>query len=437
MKPNRTITRRALLLGGTAVVATAAVAPRAKGQPKTVPTTAGNSELAWPERRKRIERAWLDLLGEFPGEISPLRAEMKKVAHEKGITRYHVSFQAEPDDRVTAWLLVPDAAHARPTPAMICIHSTTFGSGKDSTVGLAGRRKGDPPHDRELGAAYGLDLARHGFVTLSLDLINDGERIKGERKGDSRWFYRKHPEWSIVGKNTWDVMRSVDFLRTLDFVAPDRIGCTGWSLGGHSALFAAAFDPRLAATISNGGVLDWHRPAVHWSRLHDHKTSPDLARRFGFSMEIGPNILIKKFRPYVDDPQRPVPTDFDELMMMVAPRPLLIISSEWEFYSHKLMPKCLAAAKVYAEWRDADGLPSVVEARKARLGYDRTLAYYGFHNRISEERIPDMLSQIGAGDCFSWFSFTGGHSYPPVARRHTFAWLDRWLGHVPHDHDIA
>jgi hypothetical protein len=38
-------------------------------------------------------------------------------------------------------------------------------------------------------------------------------------------------------------------------------------------------------------------------------------------------------------------------MMMVAPRPLLIISSEQEFYRHKIIPKCQRALKVYADWR--------------------------------------------------------------------------------------
>jgi hypothetical protein len=125
-----------------------------------------------------------------------------------------------------------------------------------------------------------------------------------------------------------------------------------------------------------------------------------------------------------------VPVDFDELMMMVAPRPLLIISSEWEFYSHKTLPKCLETLKVYLNWQDAEGLPSAVRARQERLGYDKTLEYYGFHYRITPDRMPGMLRQIGAGDCFSWFSFPGGHSYPPVAQQFSFAWFDRWLGHT-------
>jgi hypothetical protein len=38
-----------------------------------------------------------------------------------------------------------------------------------------------------------------------------------------------------------------------------------------------------------------------------------------------------------------------------------------------------------------------------------------------------MLQQLSAGDCFSWFSFPGGHGYPPVAQQYSFAWFDRWL----------
>ena len=430
MKPKTKFSRRELMVGGATALTTLvlganhadAAAPTA---PVLEPTGAG-----WPARRKEIERGWLGLLGDFPKEIPALRPVMREAARENGLARYHVKFHAEDDDVVTAWLLVPDAARQHRTPAIICLHSTTFGSGKDMTVGLAGRRKGDPPLDAALGTATGLELARHGFVTLSIDLLNDGERITGERKGDSRAFYRKHPEWSVVGKNTWDVMRSVDFLQTLDFVDRAQIGCIGWSLGGHSTLFAAAFDSRITAAISNGGVLDWHHRSDSWSRSDEYVPGPnaELTRRFGFPVELGPNVLIKKARPYIAGSTALPPADFDQLMMMVAPRPLMIISSEWEFYSHKIMPKCVAAARVYAEWRDAPGLPSVVEARKRRLGHDRTLAYYAHHNRLTPEQISGMLEQVGAGDCFGWFSFPGGHSYPGVARRHTFAWFDRWLG---------
>lgn len=394
----------------------------------------------WPERRKEIERRWLQLLGDFPTEVPDLHPQMQLVEQKDGIKRYHVSFQAESDDRVTAWLLVPDAARDKATPAIVCIHSTTWGSGKDQVIGLSGRRPVDPPRDPQVGADYGMTLAKHGFVTLCIDLLTDGERIDPEhRVMDTRPFYAKHPEWSIVGKNTWDIMRSVDFLYTLDFVDHKQIGCTGWSLGGHTAIFAAAFDERITATVSNGGVLDWWRKADAWSRKPPTWTawrkgidpptgSKRLEERFGFKTNSGPYIYIKNFRPYIDDSSKQIPMDFDSLMAMVAPRPLLVISTEHEFYRHKFFPKAQETLAVYANWKDADGVPSVLQARKERIGYAETLQYYESQHRIKPDKVERQLGEFGAGDCFSWFSFPGGHAFPGVARRMTFAWFDRWLG---------
>lgn len=400
----------------------------------------------WPSQREKIKGEWLELLGDFPESIPELKPEMEKVAHEEGIARYHVSFQAEADDRVTGWLLVPDEVvekmekEKRPTPAILCIHSTTWGSGKDQVVGLSGRRPVDPPRDREVGAAYGLELARHGYVTLSIDLITDGERIEPKRRVmDTRVFYEKHPEWSIIGKTIWDSMRSVDFLETLDFIDSKQIGVTGWSLGGHSAIFAAAFDDRFTATISNGGVLDWWRHVSAWSRepsswipweegVDEPTSSAKLEKRFGFKTNSGPYVYIKKFRKYIDNQNLPLPVDFDDLMAMVAPRALLVISSEHEFARHKFFAKVPKVIDVYANWKDAEGLPSAIGMRKERLGWDKTLEYYGTEYGMGPEKVEGMIEELGAGDAFSWFSFPGGHGWPGVAQRNSFAWFDRWLG---------
>ena len=119
-------------------------------------------------------------------------------------------------------------------------------------------------------------------------------------------------------------------------------------------------------------------------------------------------------------------------MAMVAPRPLLIISTEHEFYRHKIFPKAQQTLDVYVNWQNTDGLPSVLKARQQRLGYARTLEYYETQHRITPERIEQQLGEFGAGDCFSWFSFPGGHGFPGVTRRLTFAWFDRWLGRTLH-----
>ncbi len=398
----------------------------------------------WPEQREKIKQAWLGLLGDFPTAIPDLQPETKEVSHEEGITRYHVSFQTEDDDRVTGYLLVPDTAKDQPTPAIICIHSTTWGAGKDSTTGLAGRRPQDPPTDSRTGRAYGLDLARYGYVTLSIDLLTDGERVRpDERILDTRGFYKRNPEWSIVGKNTWDIMRSVDFLHTLDFVDKPHIGIIGWSLGGHTAIIGAAFDPRITACVSNGGVLQWGRKTRAWANIakssepwkkgDEPTNSPEIQRRFGFDepSNSGPYIYIKNFRQYIDDQSIPLPVRFETIMMMVAPRPLLLISSEQEFYRHNILSTSLDIAKFYSDWEDVEGLPSAFEARQQRSGYEETLEYYQFNYKWPTKKIDDSLRGLGAGDAFTWFSFPGGHSFPPVARRMTFAWFDRWFGFDP------
>ena len=96
-------------------------------------------------------------------------------------------------------------------------------------------------------------------------------------------------------------------------------------------------------------------------------------------------------------------------------------------------------ARVYLDWRDVEGLPSVMDARKARRSYAKTLRYYDERYQISPEKMESELKPIGAGDCFGWFSYPGGHSYPPIARQYSLAWLDRWLdrddrwyGHFTH-----
>jgi len=74
-------------------------------------------------------------------------------------------------------------------------------------------------------------------------------------------------------------------------------------------------------------------------------------------------------------------------MMMVAPRPLLIQCTEDEAARDDSVGKFAAASEVYRA--------------------------------------------LGVGDRIALFTFPGDHNYPPVAKRHSFAWLDRWLDHTP------
>ena len=142
----------------------------------------------------------------------------------------------------------------------------------------------------------------------------------------------------------------------------------------------------------------------------------------------GPFIYIKNFRKYIDDQSLPLPVNIDDLMMLVAPRPMLVISTEQEFYRHHFFENVPRVLDVYINWRDSEGLPSVAEARRERLGWEDTVEYYNTSYGWTEEKLAGQFKEAGAGDCFSWFSFPGRHGLPGVARRLSFAWFDRWLG---------
>lgn len=259
--------RRALLTGG---IASAGLLAAAVGQAREHQTADPAAAGELPDRLEAVRAAWLAMMGPFPAEKPPLDVQMRRVDDIDGIECHYLTFLSEPEDRVPAYLLIPKSARPGPSPALVCPHPTSAGAGKSQCVGLTGRAPEDPPLPPEKSRAYGLELARWGYVTISIDLFCDGERIPpGCTQYDSEPFYKRHPEWSMFGKNAWDCMRAVDVLETLEFVDRGRIGCIGHSLGGHTSLCAAAFDERIAAAVSNCGAIGWQRGTDHWSRPQD------------------------------------------------------------------------------------------------------------------------------------------------------------------------
>jgi len=78
---------------------------------------------------------------------------------------------------------------------------------------------------------------RHGFIAISTDV---GRHEVYE------------PGRTLMGERLWDLMRCVDYLESLPEVDSARIGCAGLSLGGEMAMWLAAMDERIAATVSAG-----------------------------------------------------------------------------------------------------------------------------------------------------------------------------------------
>jgi dienelactone hydrolase len=79
------------------------------------------------------------------------------------------------------------------------------------------------------------------------------------------WLRRHHPGVTGMAKMLFDARRAVDLVASQPDVARDRIGAIGHSLGAKEALYLAAFDPRVRATVaSEGGIgltySNWEAP---------------------------------------------------------------------------------------------------------------------------------------------------------------------------------
>ena len=165
-------------------------------------------------------------LGDAPKSKPPLDAKITEETSRDGYILRKLVFQTEPHEFVPSYLLVPKNLRGK-TPVMICPHQTTQ-AGKKEPAGLAG--------NPQLQTA--LHLVKRGFVAFTYDAICFGERhdAASGHYGDAIPFYRRHPRWSLLGKMVWDLSRAIDYLQTLDFVDPSRIGSVGHSHGGINKL---------------------------------------------------------------------------------------------------------------------------------------------------------------------------------------------------------
>jgi pimeloyl-ACP methyl ester carboxylesterase len=241
----------------------------------------------WARRRREILDGMQEAMGRLPdrSHLPPLEMQVKERAKGDGFARLSISYvlgSGRAGQRVPAFLLIPDAApNGKRLPAMLALHQTTP-MGKAEVVGL-----GKP------NMAYGAELARRGYVVLCPDYPSFGDYacdfsdpafVSGTMLG-------------IAGH-----MRGVDLLQSLPQVDPDRIGAIGHSLGGHNAIFLAAFDSRIKVCVSSCG----------WTPFADYYGG----KIAGWA---GPRYMPRLRDVYHLDPSQ-VPFDFDEVIAAIAPR---------------------------------------------------------------------------------------------------------------------
>lgn len=259
----------------------------------------------WEIKAAALRDIFRQTLGRAPDAACPLEPEVTAETDCGDHLRRSIAYNVQPGERISAYALIPRTLTGR-APAVLCIHQTTP-HGKEQVIGNDRTEKG-----RTL--AYALHLVRRGFVAFAYDLLTANERkYDGLRDFDTAPFYEQYPEWSIRGKDLWDLSRAVDLLETLDEVDPERIGSIGHSQGGGITIHAMALEPRIVAGVSSCG--DW--PARLSKNPFNHaRTSWWVGRPF--------------LRPYCYA-GKPFPIDLHEYLALAAPRAIMAITALNDF----------------------------------------------------------------------------------------------------------
>lgn len=198
------------------------------------------------------------------------------------------------------------------------------------------------PVEKILSGGYALATAYRGDI--------DPDRKDGYAEG----IRSAYPELAKGGDNfstiaawAWALSRGLDYLETDRRIDPHRIVAFGWSRLGKAAVWAAATDDRFAALISNesgaGGAKLFHH--VAGESIHRLNT-------------IFPYWYCENFKQY-DGREAELPFDQNEVLALVAPRPLYVASAiddknsdpEGEFLAAR------AVTRVY-EFLGSTGLPA-------------------------------------------------------------------------------
>ncbi len=193
------------------------------------------SKSDWQARSQAVRENAAVSCGLWPTPERPaLNARVFDRVERDGYSLEKVYFQTYPGFYLAGNLYRPLGRGTGPFPAVLNPH----GHGK------FGRLHDD---DQYSNPARCIQFARSGIIAFSYDMVGYNDTMQ---LGVHRKFFLQ-PElqlWgiSLMGLQTWNSVRALDFLESLPDVDRKKLGCTGESGGGSQTFLLGAVDDRLA-----------------------------------------------------------------------------------------------------------------------------------------------------------------------------------------------
>lgn len=331
------------------------------------------SATDWSRKRLTIRERFQELIRADAAPDLLIDSDLK-IEHEwdaDGFRIRYVSYQVEADERAHAYIGIPSTDPPDDGfPAVVCLHGTT-NWGARRTLGLP-PGPDDPHADKSdvEGKDYARQLVRNGYVTISPEHFCCAQRIPLEGPYETAAFYRKHPEWSAVGKYVHDSVIATNVLASRSDVNSNRLGVTGHSLGGHGSIWLAAYDDRIKCVAPSCSAQTFRENPnpLHWSRDFWYIYFPQLREQ----ILAGETIVC----------------DFHEMFALIAPRAVL------------------------DRFALNDGDP---QSQK--------------HRTMMHLKIHELYRLLDRESAHAFLAFGDGHFIPDLSQEALLSWMDRWLKH--------
>ncbi|HMP80231.1 MAG TPA: acetylxylan esterase, partial [Pirellulaceae bacterium] len=231
------------------------------------PFESPTDQAVWARQRERIRHDVTVSLGLHP---LPTRHPLNVVRHSPidcgDYVIEHVYFESWPGFFVTGNLYIPQGARDQPAPGVLCPHGHwrdgrfLWSSEDEVRKELEQGAETFESNARSVLQSRCVHLAKMGCVVFHYDMLGyaDSQQIslalahgfaqrRLEREGENWGLYSPRAEMeliSVMGLQSWNSIRALDFLESLPEVDSQRIGVTGASGGGTQAFVLCAIDDR-------------------------------------------------------------------------------------------------------------------------------------------------------------------------------------------------
>lgn len=246
----------------------------------------------WAARRREILEYWQGQMGAWPALIEHPHIEWISQEPRENFTQHRIRLEIAKDRMAEAWLLVPNGSGRMPAVVVPYYEA-------DSSIGRSRVELCD----------FGVQLARRGFVTLSI----------GSPGGDARKPDTGDIKWQPLSFLAYVAANCANALGDLKQVDASRIGIVGHSYGGKWAMFAACLSDKFACGVWSdpGIVFDESKQNVnYWEPWY---LGQDAVRTREPGMLTARNPRTGAYRTIVESGH-----DLHELLALMAPRPFLV-----------------------------------------------------------------------------------------------------------------